>query len=104
MIDLMGASLPDRLSQVANTMDQFEKQFENLDIQSEFVENAMNAQASLSTPEDDVNMLVQQVAEEHNLESMLNMPAAGTAKATPAAQTADKSDLSSRLAQLHNQK
>lgn len=88
-------------AQVANTMDQFEKQFENLDIQSEFVENAMNAQASLSTPEDDVNMLVQQVAEEHNLESMLNMPAAGTAKATPA-QQADKSDLSSRLAQLHN--
>ena len=49
------------LEQVANTMDQFEKQFENLDIQSEFVESAMNAQASLSTPEEDVNMLVQQV-------------------------------------------
>ena len=93
-----------RLAQVANTMDQFEKQFENLDIQSEFVENAMIAQASLSTPEDDVNMLVQQVAEEHNLESMLNMPAAGTAQAAPTAQAADKSDLSSRLAQLHNQK
>lgn len=92
------------LEQVANTMDQFEKQFENLDIQSEFVENAMNAQASLSTPEDDVNLLVQQVAEEHNLESMLNMPAAGTAQAAPTAQAADKSDLSSRLAQLHNQK
>ena len=89
--------------QVANTMDQFEKQFENLDIQSEFVENAMNAQASLSTPEDDVNMLVQQVAEEHNLESMLTLPAAGTAHPSTA-QQADKSDLSSRLAQLHNQK
>lgn len=85
-------------------MDQFEKQFENLDIQSEFVENAMNAQASLSTPEEDVNMLVQQVAEEHNLESMLNMPAAGRAHAAPSAQQADKSDLSTRLAQLHNQK
>lgn len=93
-----------KFPQVANTMDQFEKQFENLDIQSEFVENAMNAQASLSTPEEDVNMLVQQVAEEHNLESMLNMPAAGRAHAAPSAQQADKSDLSTRLAQLHNQK
>lgn len=83
-------------------MDQFEKQFENLDIQSEFVENAMNAQASLSTPEEDVNMLVQQVAEEHNLENMINMPAA--ARTTPAPQAVDKSDLSTRLAQLHNQK
>jgi charged multivesicular body protein 1 len=85
-------------------MDQFEKQFENLDIQAEFVDNAMNAQAALSTPEDDVNMLVQQVAEEHNLENMLNFPAAGKASAAPTAQPADKSDLSSRLAQLHNQK
>ena len=64
----------------------------------------MNAQASLSTPEEDVNLLVQQVAEEHNLESMLNMPAAGTATAAPVANQGEKSDLSSRLAQLHNQK
>ena len=85
-------------------MDQFEKQFENLDIQSEFVENAMNAQASLSTPEEDVNMLVQQVADEHNLEVNLNLPQAGRAQAAPAVQNTEKSDLSSRLAQLHNQK
>lgn len=39
---------------------QFEKQFENLDVQSEFVEQAMQNQAVLSTPEEDVNMLVQQ--------------------------------------------
>ena len=39
---------------------QFERQFENLDVQSEFVEQAMQNQAVLSTPEDDVNMLVQQ--------------------------------------------
>lgn len=83
-------------------MDTFEKQFENLDIQSEFVENAMNAQASLSTPEDDVNMLVQQVADEHNLEVNLNLPQAGRAQAVPSAQNTEKSDLSSRLAQLHN--
>ena len=42
-------------------MDQFERQFENLDVQSEFVENAMGNQATLSTPEEDVNLLLQQV-------------------------------------------
>lgn len=42
-------------------MDQFERQFENLDVQSQFVEGAMNNQASLSTPEEDVNLLMQQV-------------------------------------------
>lgn len=49
------------LERVAATMDQFEKQFENLDIQTEFVEGAMNNQATLSTPEEDVNILLQQV-------------------------------------------
>jgi hypothetical protein len=47
------------LEAVARTMDQFERQFENLDVQSEFVEQAMNNQAVLSTPEDDVNLLMQ---------------------------------------------
>ena len=49
------------LERVASTMDQFERQFENLDVQSQFVEGAMNNQASLSTPEEDVNLLMQQV-------------------------------------------
>lgn len=47
------------LEKVAATMDQFEKQFENLDVQSEFVEQAMGNQAALSTPEEDVNLLMQ---------------------------------------------
>jgi charged multivesicular body protein 1 len=44
------------------TMDTFERQFESLDVQTEFVESAMSNQAVLSTPEDDVNLLMQQVA------------------------------------------
>ena len=49
---------------MASTMDQFERQFENLDVQSEFVENAMGNQATLSTPEEDVNLLLQQARAE----------------------------------------
>lgn len=50
------------LEKMAMTMDQFERQLENLDLQSEFVEGAMSNQATLSTPEDEVNSLLQQVS------------------------------------------
>ena len=90
------------LERVAATMDQFEKQFENLDVQGQFVEGAMNAQASLTTPDDDVNNLLQQVAEEHGLETKLGLPGAGTsAVATPAQKaTGQDADLETRLAGL----
>ncbi|KAK9803072.1 hypothetical protein WJX73_006942 [Symbiochloris irregularis] len=92
------------LDKVANTMDQFEKQFENLDIQSEFVNDAMNNQASLSTPEDQVNSLMQEVADEHGLEVQLGLPGAGTSVAAPAqAQSTarrEDQDLQARLGQL----
>lgn len=78
-------------------MDQFERQFENLDVQTEFVENAMGNQANLSTPEDQVNELVMQVADEHNLEVAMDMPGAGTSVPAKGNQEAD---LQRRLAEL----
>lgn len=58
---LVRARLSDGLCML-QTMDTFEKQFESLDVQSEFVEGAMSNQAVLSTPEEDVSLLMQQVA------------------------------------------
>eukprot|EP00887_Chlorella_sp_A99_P003876 scaffold11.g3876.t1 len=98
---LAAALKANNLEKVAQTMDQFEKQFENLDVQSEFVAGAMDSQAVLSTPEEDVNLLMQQVADEHGLEVQLGMAAAPNrpvAQAAPAAAHAD--DLSQRLAEL----
>jgi charged multivesicular body protein 1 len=92
------------LEKVAQTMDQFERQFENLDVQTEFVENAMNYQASLSTPEDEVTNLMQQVADEHGLEVQLNLPGAGSQPARVPQQSVaaaqPDNDLTERLAQL----
>ncbi len=42
------------LEQVSKVMDMFEKQFENLDVQSECVESAMSNTTSMTTPEDEV--------------------------------------------------
>ena len=88
------------LENIAATMNQFEKQFENLDLQTAVVDNVMGAQANLSTPEEDVTALMQQVADEHGLEIGLNMPSAGTAQKQPAAASSEGSDLSARLAEL----
>ncbi len=93
------------LSQVSHTMDQFERAFENLDVQSECVETAMSASTALTTPPEDVAALLQQVAEEHNLELSFELPSAARvvtpAQAAPAtAVSSPGDDLSRRLAEL----
>lgn len=45
-------------------MDRFEKQFENLDIQSTYMENAMQGTTQQFVPEDDVKQLMQKTADE----------------------------------------
>merc|ERR1712188_132296 len=89
------------LEQVSETMDQFEKQFESLDVQSECVQEAMGNQQAMSTPEDEVNDLMMQVADEHGLETALVMPSAGQGQMEqPSAQKQAEEDLTSRLANL----
>ena len=84
------------LEQVSRTMDQFERQFESLDVQSECVEQAMASQQALSTPAGEVNELMQQVADEHGLELGMGMP---TAERT-VPEKEEESSLTDRLAQL----
>lgn len=50
------------------TMDKFEKEFENLDVQASFVETAMGSTTALATPQEEVDGLIREVADEHNLE------------------------------------
>eukprot|EP00798_Chlamydomonas_sp_ICE-L_P008159 gene8159-1413_t len=66
------------LEKITETMGQFERQFENLDLQTAVVDNMMSQQANMTTPEDEVNALMHQVADEYGLETGLAMPAAGT--------------------------
>ena len=82
-------------------MNTFEKQFENLDVQTEVMDDAMNKQAALSTPPDQVNELLAQIKDEHNLEVNLEMPkAATTAVPTPAAANTDKEETDALKARL----
>jgi len=84
------------MNKITAVMDQFEKQFEDLDVQSEYVEQAMNQSTSLTTPADQVDLLIQQVAEEHGLEVSAQFGATPTS--VPA--VVEQDELTDRLNKL----
>ncbi|KAF9592954.1 hypothetical protein IFM89_019258 [Coptis chinensis] len=88
---------------MSETMDQFEKQFVNMEVQAEFMESSMAGSTSLSTPEGDVNSLMQQVAYDYGLEVSVGLPQAGHAimVASKSNEKVDEDDLSRRLAELN---
>ena len=47
-------------------MDQFERSFEDMDVRSEYVEQAMNSSTTAVMPEEQVDELMQMVPEEHS--------------------------------------
>jgi len=52
---------------ITKVMDQFEKSFEDMDVRSEYVEGAMNSSTTAAMPEEQVDELMQMVADEHGL-------------------------------------
>jgi charged multivesicular body protein 1 len=49
-------------------MDKFEAQFSDLDVQTSYMEDAMGSTMAVSTPQDQVDALMRQTAEEANIE------------------------------------
>jgi charged multivesicular body protein 1 len=49
-------------------MDKFETQFSDLDVQTSYMEDAMGSTTAVSTPQDQVDQLMRQTAEEANIE------------------------------------
>lgn len=52
------------LEKISGLMDRFEQQFEDLDVQSGYMENAMSQTTTTTVPQNDVDSLMQQVADE----------------------------------------
>lgn len=88
------------IDQISKVMDKFEKQFDDLDVRSTYMEDAMNTTTSLTTPDDEVNSLIAQIADEHNLsiQGSIEVP---LSKRDEFQIQAD--DLSERLAKLKSQ-
>ena len=91
------------LEKISAVMDKFEKQFEDLDVQSSYMENTMSSTVTTNVPQNDVDHLMQQVADEAGLELNMQLPQEGQstlASATATAASVEQDDLTSRLAKL----
>jgi len=93
------------LEKVSQIMDKFEKQFEDLDVQSATLEATMSTTTTMSTPEAQVDTLMQQIADEAGLELNVDLPSAvtstiGTKTTATNEEQQKQEDLSARLAQL----
>jgi len=98
------------LQKVSNIMEKFEEQFENLDVRSSVMEDTMSSTTATTTPQSQVDQLIQEVADTHGLElrEKLNAPAVNIKEDPGAAagvkQTTQEEDdaLARRLAALRN--
>lgn len=106
---LEGAMASMDLEKVSKIMEKFEKQFTDLDVRSNVLEDTMSSATTLSTPQGQVDSLIKQVAEENGLEIVGAMAdAPGTSQlSAPGAQSSNRSkaeedNLTKRLASLRN--
>ncbi|KAJ1497866.1 Charged multivesicular body protein 1a [Coelomomyces lativittatus] len=93
------------LEQISMVMDKFEQQFEDLDVQTQYMDGAMQTSTSMSTPQHEVDLLMQQVAEEHGLElnmELLGVPSTQLVGGPVGEKVQEASDLDARLTKLRN--
>jgi charged multivesicular body protein 1 len=62
-------------------MDKFETQFEDLDVAAGYYENATSSATAVGTPQEDVDRLMSQVADEAGVELNQELEGAGSAPA-----------------------
>lgn len=55
-------------TQISVVMEKFEQQFADLDVQTSYMEETMSNTTAVSTPQDEVDALMKQTAEEANIE------------------------------------
>eukprot|EP01134_Creolimax_fragrantissima_P006477 CFRG6477T1 len=94
------------LAKITQLMDQFERNFEDLDVQTATMEGAMQSSVTSSMPESQVDNLMQRVADEHGLEmeqelGVSSIPAGKLEVGQPTQE--QEADLSERLKKLREQ-
>jgi charged multivesicular body protein 1 len=90
------------LEKISNLMDRFEKDFEDLDVQTSVMEGAKNQTTATNVPTDAVENLMKQAADEAGLELNMDLPSAAdnTIGTTVQSSTTEQDELSQRLARL----
>lgn len=96
------------IDKISQLMDKFEQQFEDMDVKTQYMEGTMNSTTATSTPAEQVDSLISQVADENNLELGDAFAEAGPiGRKTPQLKQNEKpndvqDDLEARLASLRN--
>ncbi|XP_060892414.1 charged multivesicular body protein 1a [Labrus bergylta] len=94
------------LQKISAVMDKFESQVENLDVHTSVMDDSMSSATTLTTPQNQVDDLIHQIAEESGLEVMdqlSQLPAGATSVGAESSRSNEKEDqLSRRLAALRN--
>lgn len=90
------------LEKISGLMDKFEQQFEDLDVQSSCMENAMSQTTTTSVPQGDVENLLLQVADEAGLELNMELPSGPQSSIVGASTqvSQEQDELTQRLARL----
>merc|ERR1712241_1242718 len=92
------------LQKISEVMDKFESQFEDLDVHTAVMEDAMGSATTTTTPVDQVEALMKQVADENGLEiteNLASVPSQTIGEPTATTATADDA-LGRRLAALRS--
>lgn len=90
------------LEKISQVMDKFEQQFEDLGVQTDVLENTMGQTTTTLVPQNDVDSLMQQVADEAGLELNMELPEnpQGSTVGTASQMSQEQDELSQRLARL----
>jgi charged multivesicular body protein 1 len=88
--------------QISTIMDKFEKQFEDLDVAAGYYENATSSATAVGTPQEDVDRLMSQVADEAGVELNQNLEEATPAKTKVGPTEEEENGLGDRLRALRS--
>jgi charged multivesicular body protein 1 len=90
------------LEKISTIMDKFESQFEDLDVATGYYENATSSATAVGTPQEDVDRLMSQVADEAGVELHQNLEEATPAKAKVGPTEVEEEGLGDRLRALRS--
>ncbi|NP_001134138.1 charged multivesicular body protein 1b [Salmo salar] len=91
------------LEKISGLMDKFEHQFETLDVQTAQMEDTMSSTTTLTTPQNQVDSLMHELADEAGLDLNMELPQGQTGSVGTSVASVEQDELSSRLAKLRDQ-
>ncbi|XP_068187117.1 charged multivesicular body protein 1b [Antennarius striatus] len=91
------------LEKISALMDKFEHQFETLDVQSAQMEDTMSNTTTLTTPQNQVESLMHEMADEAGLDLNMELPQGQSGSVGSTVASAEQDELSARLSKLRDQ-